>query len=70
MQASPQMTAMPIPVSTMTGSNSSIHSSNNLDSNSNIQIYPQRVGEQDCRDYLRTGRCKYGESCKVSSVEW
>mmetsp|Transcript_9058 Transcript_9058/g.11688 ORF Transcript_9058/g.11688 Transcript_9058/m.11688 type:complete len:103 (+) Transcript_9058:505-813(+) len=25
---------------------------------------PQRVGEPDCRDYLRTGRCKYGESCK------
>lgn len=27
--------------------------------------YPQRSGEADnCRDYLRTGRCKYGESCK------
>jgi len=26
--------------------------------------YPQRDGEPDCRDYLRTGRCKYGESCK------
>jgi len=26
--------------------------------------YPQRIGEPDCRDYLRTGRCKYGESCK------
>ena len=26
--------------------------------------YPQRDGEADCRDYLRTGRCKYGESCK------
>lgn len=26
--------------------------------------YPQRVGEPDCRDFLRTGRCKYGESCK------
>lgn len=26
--------------------------------------YPQRIGEADCRDYLRTGRCKYGESCK------
>jgi len=26
--------------------------------------YPQRIGEPDCRDYLRTGRCKYGDSCK------
>mmetsp|Transcript_27830 Transcript_27830/g.55640 ORF Transcript_27830/g.55640 Transcript_27830/m.55640 type:complete len:297 (+) Transcript_27830:235-1125(+) len=26
--------------------------------------YPQRLGEPECRDYLRTGRCKYGESCK------
>lgn len=26
--------------------------------------YPQRIGEADCRDFLRTGRCKYGESCK------
>lgn len=26
--------------------------------------YPQRSDEPDCRDYLRTGRCKYGESCK------
>ena len=26
--------------------------------------YPQREGEADCRDFLRTGRCKYGESCK------
>jgi len=26
--------------------------------------YPQRAGEPDCRDFLRTGRCKYGESCK------
>jgi hypothetical protein len=24
---------------------------------------PQRLGEP-CRDYLRTGRCKYGDSCK------
>lgn len=30
----------------------------------NTNPYPQRVGEPDCRDYLRTGRCKYGESCK------
>eukprot|EP00816_Leptocylindrus_hargravesii_P004024 CAMPEP_0196802150 /NCGR_PEP_ID=MMETSP1362-20130617/1825_1 /TAXON_ID=163516 /ORGANISM="Leptocylindrus danicus, Strain CCMP1856" /LENGTH=461 /DNA_ID=CAMNT_0042173367 /DNA_START=389 /DNA_END=1774 /DNA_ORIENTATION=- len=30
----------------------------------NFSPYPQRVGEADCRDYLRTGRCKYGESCK------
>lgn len=29
-------------------------------------LYPQRPGEQDCRDYLRTGRCKYGESCKFN----
>lgn len=29
-------------------------------------IHPQRPGEQDCRDYLRTGRCKYGESCKYN----
>lgn len=29
-------------------------------------MYPQRPGEQDCRDYLRTGRCKYGESCKFN----
>lgn len=28
--------------------------------------YPIRPGEQDCRDYLRTGRCKYGESCKYN----
>ncbi len=26
--------------------------------------YPQRFGEPDCRDFLRTGRCKYGDSCK------
>ena len=31
----------------------------------NLQ-YPQKVGEPDCRDYLRTGRCKYGESCKYN----
>lgn len=31
----------------------------------NLQ-YPQRIGEPDCRDYLRTGRCKYGESCKYN----
>lgn len=29
-------------------------------------LYPERPGEQDCRDYLRTGRCKYGESCKYN----
>jgi len=29
-------------------------------------VYPQRPGEQDCRDYLRTGRCKYGTSCKYN----
>lgn len=28
--------------------------------------YPLRLGEPDCRDYLRTGRCKYGESCKYN----
>ena len=28
--------------------------------------YPVRPGEADCRDYLRTGRCKYGESCKYN----
>lgn len=28
--------------------------------------YPQRIGEQVCRDFLRTGRCKYGESCKYN----
>jgi hypothetical protein len=28
--------------------------------------YPVRPGEQDCRDFLRTGRCKYGESCKYN----
>ena len=28
--------------------------------------YPIRHGEQDCRDFLRTGRCKYGESCKYN----
>lgn len=27
-------------------------------------LLPQRPGEPDCRDYLRTGRCKYGDSCK------
>lgn len=26
--------------------------------------FPQRMGEAYCRDFLRTGRCKYGESCK------
>jgi hypothetical protein len=26
--------------------------------------FPQRLGEPDCRDFLRTGRCKYGDSCK------
>lgn len=27
--------------------------------------YPQRPGEaENCRDFLRTGRCKYGDSCK------
>lgn len=26
--------------------------------------YPQREGEPECRDFLRTGRCKYGDSCK------
>jgi len=29
-----------------------------------MTTYPQRIGEEDCRDFLRTGRCKYGESCK------
>eukprot|EP00984_Skeletonema_dohrnii_P015785 scaffold6887_cov102-Skeletonema_dohrnii-CCMP3373.AAC.1 len=29
-------------------------------------LYPLRPGEQDCRDFLRTGRCKYGESCKYN----
>ncbi len=28
--------------------------------------YPIRPGEADCRDYLRTGRCKYGEACKYN----
>ena len=28
--------------------------------------YPLRTGEPDCRDFLRTGRCKYGESCKYN----
>lgn len=30
--------------------------------------YPQKVSEhvEDCRDFLRTGRCKYGASCKFS----
>lgn len=28
--------------------------------------YPQRPSEADCRDFLRTGRCKYGESCKYN----
>ncbi|KAL7533849.1 hypothetical protein ACHAWF_004640 [Thalassiosira exigua] len=28
--------------------------------------YPLRPGEADCRDFLRTGRCKYGESCKYN----
>lgn len=28
--------------------------------------YPQRPGEADCRDFLRTGRCKYGDSCKYN----
>lgn len=29
-----------------------------------VPQYPQRLGEPDCRDFLRTGRCKYGDSCK------
>ena len=29
-------------------------------------LYPLRPGEPECRDYLRTGRCKYGESCKYT----
>jgi hypothetical protein len=29
-------------------------------------ICPLRPGEPDCRDYLRTGRCKYGETCKYN----
>lgn len=29
-------------------------------------LYPLRPGEADCRDYLRTGRCKYGDSCKYN----
>lgn len=33
----------------------------------NVATLPQRIGEPDCRDYLRTGRCKYGETCKVST---
>lgn len=28
--------------------------------------YPLRPSEADCRDYLRTGRCKYGEACKYN----
>lgn len=28
--------------------------------------YPQRIGEPECRDFLRTGRCKYGASCKYN----
>mmetsp|Transcript_15718 Transcript_15718/g.23132 ORF Transcript_15718/g.23132 Transcript_15718/m.23132 type:complete len:604 (-) Transcript_15718:236-2047(-) len=31
--------------------------------------YPQKVPEEqveDCRDFLRTGRCKYGASCKFN----
>jgi translation initiation factor 4G len=34
-----------------------------------VNPYPQRTGAQtqeDCRDYLRTGRCKYGASCKYN----
>lgn len=30
----------------------------------NEPLYPQREGEPECRDFLRTGRCKYGDSCK------
>lgn len=30
----------------------------------NQPLYPQREGEPECRDFLRTGRCKYGDSCK------
>jgi hypothetical protein len=29
-------------------------------------LCPLRPGEPDCRDFLRTGRCKYGESCKYN----
>jgi hypothetical protein len=30
----------------------------------NQPLYPQREGEPECRDFIRTGRCKYGDSCK------
>lgn len=35
-----------------------------MGSGENMTNYPQRPGEPDCRDFLRMGRCKYGESCK------
>ncbi len=35
-----------------------------MGSSETMTTYPQRVGEPDCRDFLRTGRCKYGDSCK------
>jgi len=28
--------------------------------------YPERDGAPDCRDFIRTGRCKYGDSCKYN----
>lgn len=31
-----------------------------------IARYPQKMGVENCRDYLRTGKCKYGESCKYN----
>ena len=34
-----------------------------------MSLYPQRPGEPNCRDFLRTGRCKYGESCKYHHPE-
>ena len=35
-----------------------------MGSSEQMTNFPQRVGEAYCRDFLRTGRCKYGESCK------
>ena len=35
-----------------------------MGSSETMATYPQRAGEPDCRDFLRTGRCKYGDSCK------
>jgi translation initiation factor 4G len=37
-----------------------------LQSNPQQDIIEMMAAQEDCRDYLRTGRCKYGASCKYN----